>query len=295
MTFRDFFLLFLACLFWGLNLVITRWVVTEAAPPLFYAALRFGLIALVLCWLLRPIPKQFPMLIMIALCIGGGNFALLFIGLQNAPASAASVAGQLGLPFTTLLSMAFLGERVRWRRGLGMCLAFAGVVMIAFDPNEFGFSFGLLLVIGAAFIGSVGGVLLKKFEPIPALSMQAWVGLISFGPLAALSAIFEPGALTTVAWGDWRFWAATVFSVALVSIFGHGVYYVLLKRYEVTLLAPLTLMTPIWGVVFGIVLLNEPATAKLAFGGALALLGVLIIAVRPNASLPRLAFWSGMK
>ncbi len=295
MTPRDFILLFLACLFWGLNLVITRWVVTEAAPPLFYATMRFGLIALTLMWLLRPIPKQFTTLVLIAMCIGGGNFALLFIGLQNAPASAAAVAGQLGLPFTTLLSMAFLGERVRWRRGLGMCLAFAGVVMIAFDPQEFGFSFGLLLVIGAAFIGSIGGVLMKKFEPIPALAMQAWVGLLSVGPLGALTAIFEPTAVSEVAWGDWRLWAATAFSVALVSLFGHGVYYMLVKRYEVTLLTPLTLMTPIWGVVFGIVLLGEPATVKLAIGGAVALLGVLIIAVRPNASLPRLAFWSGMK
>ena len=42
MTFRDFMLLFAVCLVWGLNLVVTRWVVTDlAVPPLFFAALRW--------------------------------------------------------------------------------------------------------------------------------------------------------------------------------------------------------------------------------------------------------------
>jgi voltage-gated potassium channel len=48
MPLRDFGLLALICFVWGLNVVLTRWVFeTYSVPPLFYAGLRFGLIALV--------------------------------------------------------------------------------------------------------------------------------------------------------------------------------------------------------------------------------------------------------
>ncbi len=45
-------------------------------------------------------------------------------------------------------------------------------------------------------------------------------------------------------------------------------------------------MTPVWGVVFGIVLLNEPITARLILGSVISLSGVFVIAVRQNKTLP---------
>ena len=54
--------------------------------------------------------------------MGGGSFALLFVGLKTATPSAAAVVSQLGVPMVTLLSVMVLGERIRWRRGLGIAL-----------------------------------------------------------------------------------------------------------------------------------------------------------------------------
>ena len=49
MSFRDFILLAAVCFVWGLNLVVTRWVVADAGvPPLFFAAMRFAGVALAL-------------------------------------------------------------------------------------------------------------------------------------------------------------------------------------------------------------------------------------------------------
>ena len=51
MSFRDFVLLAAVCFVWGLNLVVTRWVVADAGvPPVFFAGMRFAGIALVLFW-----------------------------------------------------------------------------------------------------------------------------------------------------------------------------------------------------------------------------------------------------
>jgi O-acetylserine/cysteine efflux transporter len=287
MSFRDFALLFAVCLVWGLNIVITRWIVADVGvPPIFFAATRFAGVALFLVAFLRPRPEDLKMLFMIAMFIGALHFALLFIGLQNAEASAASITGQLGAPFSTLMSMAFLGETIGWRRGLGIMLSFAGVILIAFDPESFNTSIGLLFIAIAAFVGSVGGILMKRMAPIKALRLQAWVGLFSFAPLFITSGLLESGQLDSVTRGGWQLGLAWLFAVVGVSIFGHGGFYTLIKKYDISLLSPLTLMTPIWGVVFGIILLNEPITARLVLGSVISLSGVFVIAVRQNKTLP---------
>lgn len=287
MGLKDFSLLFIVCFVWGLNIVITRWVVFDAAvPPIFFAAIRFLGVALLLIPFLRPIPEDIKTLFFISFFIGAGHFALLFIGLANAEASSASVVSQLAVPFSTLMSMAFLGETIRWRRGIGILLAFAGVLLIAVDPESFTVSLGLLYIAGAALIGSIGGILMKRMKPVSALQMQVWIGLFSFAPLFAVSALFEQGQWGTYVAGGWPVWIATLFAVMGVSIFGHGAFYHLIKKYDISLLSPLTLMTPIWGVVLSIIFLNEAITPQLILGAIISLGGVFVIAIRPNRTMP---------
>lgn len=287
MKVSDFFWLSLVCFVWGLNIVITRWVVFDAAvPPIFFAAIRFMGVAVVLLPFLRPRPQDIKTLFLISLFIGAGNFALFFMGLANAEASSAAVVTQLHVPFATLMSMFFLGETIGWRRGLGILLAFTGVVIISVDPDGFVVSLGLLYVAASAFVGSIGNVMLKKVKPIPALQMQAWIALFSFAPLLALSAYFEQGQWTAFYHGGTLVWLASIFAVIGVSVFGHGVFYALIKKYDVSLLSPLTIMTPIWGIVMSVVLLGDTVTPKLIVGAAIALSGVFVIAIRRNKALP---------
>lgn len=290
MAVRDFALLFLVCLVWGLNIVLTRWAVFDnSVPPVFFAGLRFLGVALCLIPFLFPRPANLRVLFLVSLMIGSLHFALLFIGLQQAEASAVAVVGQLGVPFSTLMSVMFLGEVIRWRRALGILLAFMGVIIIAFDPGNFSLSFGLLYIVASALVGSAGGIIMKSMPKISALKLQGWVGLFSFTPLFLLSAFTETNQIETYLAGGWPLFAATAFAVIGVSVFGHSAFYFLLKKYDVSLLSPLTLMTPLWGVIFGIVLLNEPLTLRLIIGAAVSLGGVLVIALRPNEKMPEAA------
>ena len=287
MAIRDFFLLTLTCFVWGLNIVLTRWAVFDVAvPPLFFAAIRFLGVAVVLLPFLRPIPKDLKTLFLISVFIGAGHFALLFVGLANAEASAASIVIQLSVPFSTIMSVMFLSEKVRWRRGIGIVLAFAGVLVIAIDPSSFTVTLGLLYIAAAAFIASIGSVLMKRMAPISALQMQAWIGLFSFAPLFVISAFLEQNQWSAFTAGGWPILAATIFAVLGVAVFGHGVFYHLIKKYDISLLAPLTLMTPIWGVALSIILLKEPLTTQLIVGAIISLGGVLVIAVRRNKKMP---------
>jgi O-acetylserine/cysteine efflux transporter len=284
MKLRDLLLLLACCLVWGVNLPLTRWAVQDV-PPIFYAGLRFLFLGICLTPFLRPFPKQFGLVFLIAMCIGGIHFALLFLALQASPASAVAIVGQLGLPIVTVLSVIFLQEKVRWRRILGMSLAFAGVMVIIYRPGTLNFELGLIYVAASALIGAIGTIIMKRIEPMSALSLQAWVGILSFVPLLTLSAFTETGQIMSFVAGGPVIWTALAFSVVGVSVFGHSAYYQLLKRYDVTLLAPLTLLTPVVAVIIGIVALHEPISPNLIIGGGITLAGVFLVAIRENKSL----------
>ena len=135
MSLRDFCLFVLICLVWALNTVAAKIVVSDMnVPPLFFGMLRSAVIALaVLPWLL-PMPRPGWRVVVVGILMGGGGFALFFVGLKTASPSAASIVGQLGVPFATLLSVLVLGERIRWKRGIGIALTLLGVLLVMFDP-----------------------------------------------------------------------------------------------------------------------------------------------------------------
>jgi drug/metabolite transporter (DMT)-like permease len=289
MSLRDFGLLALVCLIWASNNIVSKYAVSHLdAPPLFYAAVRFAVVALATVPWLFPMPRPRWRLIVVALLMGGGNFALLFVGLKTATPSAAAVVSQLGVPITTLLSVLMLGERIRWRRVLGIAMTMAGALVVMWDPQGFSVSTGLLFVVAAAFTGSLGAVMMKQMDGVKPLQFQAWVGLASFLPLTVLSAWLEPGQVRAGLDAGWAFAAAVIYSGLVVSVGAHTLYYVLIRRYEANLISPLTLMTPLATIALGVALLGDPFGPRMAIGTAVALLGVLIIALRPNQVAPLL-------
>jgi drug/metabolite transporter (DMT)-like permease len=289
MSLRDFGVLVLICLVWAGNNIISKIVVAHwGVPPLFYASVRFALVALAtLPWLL-PAPRPTWRIIVVALLMGAGNFALLFMGFKTASPSAASVIIQLGVPFTTILSVFMLGERIRWKRGLGIALTLAGAVTVMWSPHGLQLSAGLWLIAAAALTGSLGAVMMKQIEGVKPLQFQAWVGFSSFLPLALLSALTEPGSIPAAMNAGWPFVTAVVFSALVVSVIGHTAYYGLIQRYEANLIAPLTLMTPLMTIGLGVLITHDHFDLKMGVGAALALIGVLIIALRKNQVMPLL-------
>ncbi len=289
MSFRDFGLLALVCLVWAGNNIVSKIVVAHwGVPPLFYAAVRFAIVAAVtLPWLL-PAPRPAWRIVAVGLLMGAGSFALLFMGFRTASPSAGAVVSQLSVPFTTLLSMLMLGEKVRWRRGLGMALTLAGAVIVMWSPRGLTLSPGLWLIAGSALTGSLGTVMMKQIEGVRPLRFQAWVGAASIAPVAALSLATEPGGLGAATAVGWPFVAAVAFSALVVSVLAHTAYYGLIQRHEANLIAPLTLMTPLMTIGLGVLITHDHFDLRMGIGAILALVGVLIIALRKNQVMPLL-------
>ncbi|HEY9233610.1 MULTISPECIES: DMT family transporter [Phenylobacterium] len=286
MALRDFALLVLVCMLWAGNNIVSKYVVAYLhAPPLFYAAVRFGIVALAVFPWLRSPPRPLWRLLVVSVCMGAGSFAFMFIALKTASPSSAAIVSQLMVPTTTLLSFLLLGERLSARRLFGICLTLVGALAVMWDPAGFDFSGGLAFVLVSVVMGSLGAVLMKQMEGVQPLQFQAWVGWASAAVLIPASLVLEPGGFETVFSIGWRFWAAVTFSAVVVSVFGHTAYYFLIQRYEANLISPLTLMTPLATIGLGVAITNDPFDARMAFGAAVALVGVLIIAMRPNQAM----------
>lgn len=297
MRFMDFLALVAVCVVWGLNFVVAKFSVTgapgwvpgfEGAPPIFFAFMRFALLYAFLAPWLRPAPQDMKTMFGIALCMGALQYVLMFTGLQWATPSGMAIALQMGVPFATILSVILLKEQVGRIRIIGILIAFVGVVLVVADPSQLDLSIGLLIGVGAAFVGALGMILVKRM-PLDSIRMQAWIGLISWPPLLVLSLIFEQDQLQSSLDGGWIFMATLLFTVVLVNIFGHGVFYNLLQKYDATLIAPLTLMAPLIGVLSGLFITGDPVSWRLLVGGGLTLAGVAVIALRQNRKLPNAA------
>ncbi len=277
---RDFLLLVLVCVLWAGNNIISKLAVSFwHVPPLFYSAVRFAIVTLVtLPWLL-PMPRPKWRILTIGLTMGAGSFGLMFVALYWASPSEAAIVVQSSVPMTTLLSVWLLGERIRWRRGLGIAVALFGVVIVVWQPG-FKLSAGMGFLLASAFSGSLGAVLMKQMGDIAPLQFQAWVGLTGLAVLAPISVMIEPHAFEAARHAGWIFVGAVLWSALVTSVFAHTAYYWLIGRYEANLISPLTLMTPLITIALGIAITGDRFDARMALGSAVALLGVLLVALR---------------
>ncbi len=286
MSLRDFLLLAFVCVVWAANNIVSKFVVAHlGAPPMFYAAVRFAVVLIaVFPWLL-PMPRPRWRMVVVGLLMGAGTFALVFIGLKTASPSAVAIVSQVGVPITTLLSFLILGERLTGRRIAGMLLTLTGVLAVMWDPHGFRISGGLLFIVAASFLGGLGAVMMKQMEGVKPLRLQAWVGLSSLVPMAILSGWLEPGQIQAGVAAGWPFVAAALFSGLVVSVVAHTLYYSLIQKYEANLISPLTLMTPLATIVGGVIFTHDEFGPRMAFGTAVALAGVLVIALRPSQAV----------
>lgn len=285
MSSRDLALLVFLCLLWAANVIVSRIVVTDLAiPPLWFAALRSVVVMVALApWLRWPGPGWWRVAL-ITVAVSGGGFALLFVGLQNATPSSAAIVQLAGAPLTVIFAILILGEKVRWRRGIGIALALGGVVLAVASPSGWENSAGLVFVFAGALVGALGSVYLKRIALAP-LRLMAWAGFFSTLLLLPMSLATESGQIVTTLAAPLDFGAALAFSGLVVSVGAHTLYFRILQQNEAGLVASVTLLTPIFTIAMGAALTGDVIGPLMLLGATLAVAGVAIIAIRPSSTL----------
>jgi O-acetylserine/cysteine efflux transporter len=273
-------LLLLVQTVWGLNWITSKLAV-DAFHPLLMVALRFGITFAFVVPFLRWHHGQMRNLLIGCILTGPLCFATGFISLSMATDIAPlAVASNLGVPFATLLSALFLGDKIGIWRGSALVLAFGGVLFMGFDPAVFAQGTALGLQAVSAFFWAAAAIFLRKVQGVAALETQAWVALLTWPVLALGSMAFETDPLGTMRHASWTGWGSLAVVVFGATLFGHSGFFWLLRRYPIPLLAPFLLLAPIIGAISGALFFGHVITWRMILGGLLTLSGVLIITIR---------------
>ncbi len=265
---------------WGLNIVAVK-LSADLFPPVFLTFMRFLIVGIVVFPWLRIRRGEMRWLLTAAISSGGLQFALMYSGVAvSENMSSVAIGGQLGVPFATLLSVVMLGERIHWRRWLGIAMAFLGVVMIGFSPEVFSSWPGLILVVIAAFVGAIGLIAIKRVHQLEPLELQAWLAWGSLPLLLPLSLLLEDGQLASLREAGTTGWSALLYSALLSSVVAHTAYFALIRRYPVSSVAPVTVLTPLFSVLFSVLLLGDVLDWRMIVGGLITLSGITVIVVR---------------
>lgn len=267
-------------LLWAFNIVAIKEAVT-AMPPLLSVALRYAIVLLVCASALKLVEGRMRLVLLTGVVSGALQFGLGAASYQVATnLSALAIAGQLGVPLSLILAILIDGERIAWRRTVGIVLALAGVTLLVFDPRIADERLGLFLTFGAACCWAAGNLMFRRLTGIPVLTLYGWQALVSIPLLLLASAILEPGGLAGLPQVSLGALAWVVYSAIAASLVGHAGMAWLLQRYPVTLITPFTLPTPLLAVGFATLVYGTPVTPMMWLGGALTLIGVSIIALR---------------
>ena len=271
---------------WGLNFAVAKTGLAQL-PPMLFMALRFLLVALLLLPFAKLPRGQWLPLIGISFTLGILHFSFMFTGLVTLDVATAAIAIQLQVPFAALLAAFFFNDKLGWRRGLAMLLAFAGVAIIAGEPRLDGQYLALAFVIFAACMWSVANVQIKRLGPINGFTLNAWIGVFATPQLALASLLLEEGQWAALQAADLWAYFAVVYQAVAVVVVGYGAWYWLLRRHQMNQVMPAMLLIPVFGVLSGIVFLGETLTLNLIVGGLLTVGGVgIIILRRPKATAP---------
>ena len=277
---RDLIVVAAMNILWGLNIIAVKMSVT-AISPLTAAFLRQSIVLLVCASALRIVPGRMRALTALGLLSGCLFYVAINLSLAvSTNVGALAIAGQLGVPFSLLLSILVFRERIHWPRMLGIALSLAGVIILVFDPAAAGEGLGLALTALSSLIWAIGSLIQRSLVGVRVLTIYAWIGFWGTISLGLLAWWLEPKAIASVPELPLHtlFWVA--FSAIGSTVLGHGAMSWLLQRHSIGMVTPMTLAAPVISVFTAAWYFGTPITAIMLIGGAMAMAGVAIVTVR---------------
>ncbi|MBL4907973.1 MAG: DMT family transporter [Sneathiella sp.] len=265
---------------WASNFLAAK-VGMTVFPPLFFTAIRFLMVVVILLPFVRWPHGYWVKLLQVGFLMGVLHYSLMFWGLAIAEEiSPVAILNQVFVPFSTLLAILVLKEQVGWKRWAAILLSFAGVMVIGFDSSAFDTWLAPVLVISASLFLSLNLIVVRTMPGIGALNLTFWTAAIGMIPLFILSMIFEDGHAMVLATADVQHWSGVVYSAIGASVIGHGAANYLIQHYPVSMIAPYYMLVPVFAVILGVAFWGDQITISLLIGGGMVMAGVATITLR---------------
>jgi drug/metabolite transporter (DMT)-like permease len=183
--------------------------------------------------------------------------------------------------WTALIAHASGVDRLRGAAWAGVALGLAGAALVVLGrptgAEVSGTAAGIVLLLGGAFAWAVFTVLAR---PVINRGVSP-IGLTFFGLLAAFPALAAMGAsgVGSAEWArvGWEVWAALVFSGGLSIAAAYAIWNGAVRRIGPSRTALYSNLVPFAGVAAGAVLLDEAVVLLQVAGGALVVLGLVVV------------------
>ncbi len=285
-------LLVACCAFWGLQQILIKATVAEM-PPLWQGSLRCaGAAALVWLWcrmrgieLFQRDASLRPGLL--AGSLFAGEFVFIYLGLQHTSASRLTVFLYTAPFVVALLLPRFVPtERLRGLQWVGLGTAF-GAVGLAFSEGFFGPSGRSSQLIGDA-MGLAAGALwglttlalrttrMARVSAEKALFYQLGVTALVM-PAVSLT-LGEDWGLAYPAW----VWGSLALQTFVGAFASYLTWMWMLRHYPATQMSSFTFLTPLFALMFGVVLLGEPLTWQLGLALTGVAIGIVLVNRKPT-------------
>ena len=286
-------LLLACCLFWGFQQILIKTTVPEV-PPLWQAALRF-MGATVMLWIwcalrgVRLFERDGTLGSgLLAGALFAAEFCCIYLGLRDTTASRLTVFLYTAPFVVALLMPRFVpSERLGAVQWAGLVIAF-GAVAVAFSEGFTGETTATQLRGDALALaaGTLWGLttLVIRASRLGSASAEK----ILFYQVA-VTAVVAP--LLSLAWGEpWSLqysayaWGSIAAQTAVGAFASYLAWMWLLRYYPATRMSSFTFLTPVFALVFGVALLNEPLTLQLGLALAAVAVGIVLVNRKPASA-----------
>jgi drug/metabolite transporter (DMT)-like permease len=268
---------------WSSAFSVGKIAITDC-PPLIFLAVRFLSAGLVMLGLAAVSGVRWTLSkrdVAVFAILGVANQAMYlgigFIALKTVSAGLAAVIISSNPILAAVFAVLVLGERMTWRKALGLLLGLAGVAFIVrsrlmLGTDQLG---GIVLSLVALLAFVCGTILFKLFAPKDGF----WIGN-GVQSLAAGVAMM-PFAAGFESFGDivptWSLLAAFAYSVLIVSVFAYLLWFRILAVSGATAASSYHFLIPPLGMLFGWLLLGEHLAAADLAGIVPVALGIYLV------------------
>lgn len=284
-------LMIVLCMVWGLQQVILKMAASDISP-LMQIALRSGLAALLLLplvlvdkksQLMNPKNVKAGALVAVLFSL---EFFLLAQALQLTSASHAVVLLYTAPIFVALgLHWKLPSERLTILQWTGIGIAFIGIVVTFIRPQQIGVNtfqqqmlWGDLYALAAAIAWAATTVTVRLSSLAQAAVTQTLFYQLAGSFILLLGLAFFLGQ-AVVQWTPLVI-GSLAFHTLIVSFASFLAWFWLLRNYLASRLGVFSFLTPLFGIIFGVWLLDENIEANFIFGTALVLLGILVVSLQ---------------
>lgn len=282
MPLRHVLLALTGAIIWGVNFIAIE-LSLATYPPFLLAALRFTLTAIpTVLFIPRP-HVQWRWVIGYGIGFGVMQFGFLYWGMAaGMPAGIASLVLQASAPFTVLLGAILLKEGLTPLRVVGIGIAIAGLSLVGWQRAEHAALLPFLLTLAAAFGWAIGNLCSRRAHTTEPFRLMMWMTVIPPVPLLLLSLLVEGPTRISIALRVALTPASMVptigllYTVLIALVAGSGIWTWLMSRHPASLVAPFSLLVPVFGMTSAWLLLGEGVRTGELVGAALIVGGVLI-------------------